>query len=306
MRQHTLFAAIVAAIVLLGLPARAQLLWRVSGNGLERPSYIMGTHHLALPSMLDSISGFADALAASGAVWGEVDCDSMASPQVMQRMAMAMMAPPDSALSHLLSADGYAVVERTFNKYFGPTGLSLKQLDALKPAAIATQMQVLRDAANMGNWDPSQQIDAEVQRRARAAGKAVHGLEDIDFQIGLLLGAPLTVQASDLLEMCKRDSAYAALSAEIGSAYERQDLDRLQRLIEDEELAGDSREAQRLIYDRNASWVSTLPAAMARGPVLVCVGAGHLPGAKGLIAMLRGKGFTVAPFAGAAKSDSGQ
>lgn len=306
MRQKSLLIAIFAAAALLWLPARAQLLWRVSGNGLERPSYIMGTHHLALPSMLDSISGFSDALAASSAVWGEVDCDSMASPQVLQRMAMAMTAPPDSALSRLLSADGYAVVERTFNKYFGATGLTLKQLDALKPTAIATQMQVLRDAANMGNWDPSQQIDAVVQHRARAAGKAVHGLESIDFQIGLLLGAPLTTQASDLLEMCKRDSVYAAVSAEICSAYERQDLDRLLQLMEDEECAGDSREAQRLIYDRNSRWAAMLPAAMAQGPVLVCVGAGHLPGAKGLIALLRGQGFTVAPFAGAANSATGQ
>lgn len=299
MRQKSLLTTIIiAALMLLGLPARAQLLWQVGGNGLERPSYIFGTHHLAPPSMLDTLGGFSTALAASGAVWGEVDCDSMASPQVMQRMAMMMTAPPDSALSRLLSAEGYAVVERAFSKYFGVTGITLKQLDALKPAAIATQMQVLRDAANMGNWSPSQQIDAEVQRRARAAGKAVHGLESIDFQLDLLLGAPLTTQASDLLEMCKRDSTYAAMSAEIGSAYMRQDLDRILQLVEDEECGGDRQEMQRLIYDRNARWASTLPAAMASGPVLVCVGAGHLPGAKGLIALLRGKGFTVTPLAG--------
>lgn len=41
----------------LALNANAQLLWKISGNGQEKPSYILGTHHLAPLSIKDSIAG---------------------------------------------------------------------------------------------------------------------------------------------------------------------------------------------------------------------------------------------------------
>lgn len=46
----------------LALGVRAQLLWKVSGNGLEKPSYIMGTHHLAPLSITDSIASLPQAM----------------------------------------------------------------------------------------------------------------------------------------------------------------------------------------------------------------------------------------------------
>ena len=43
--------------ICVALSANAQLLWKVSGNGLSSPSYIMGTHHLAPLSVKDGIAG---------------------------------------------------------------------------------------------------------------------------------------------------------------------------------------------------------------------------------------------------------
>lgn len=41
----------------LALNANAQLLWKISGNGQEKPSYILGTHHLHLSASKNSIAG---------------------------------------------------------------------------------------------------------------------------------------------------------------------------------------------------------------------------------------------------------
>ena len=46
----------------IALNANAQLLWKISGNGLEKPSYILGTHHLAPLSIKDSIAGLPEAV----------------------------------------------------------------------------------------------------------------------------------------------------------------------------------------------------------------------------------------------------
>lgn len=46
----------------LALNVNAQLLWKISGNGQEKPSYILGTHHLAPLSIKDSIAGLPQAI----------------------------------------------------------------------------------------------------------------------------------------------------------------------------------------------------------------------------------------------------
>ena len=59
-----IYCLLLALLCLCGT-TRAQLLWKVSGKGLEQPSYIMGTYHLAKVAFVDSVPGLRDALAAS-------------------------------------------------------------------------------------------------------------------------------------------------------------------------------------------------------------------------------------------------
>ena len=53
---------VLVMLLCITLGAQAQLLWKVSGNGLDRPSYVMGTHHLAPLSIKDSIAGMKQAM----------------------------------------------------------------------------------------------------------------------------------------------------------------------------------------------------------------------------------------------------
>ena len=53
----------------IALNANAQLLWKISGNGLEKPSYILGTHHLAPLSIKDSIAGLPQAVDCTSQVY---------------------------------------------------------------------------------------------------------------------------------------------------------------------------------------------------------------------------------------------
>ena len=65
--------------ICVAFSANAQLLWKVSGNGLTQPSYIIGTHHLAPFSIMDSIAGLQKAM------------NEMQSPATMEKMQKAMM-----------------------------------------------------------------------------------------------------------------------------------------------------------------------------------------------------------------------
>ena len=293
MKRLSVFLAVAG----LAMAAQAQLLWKVTGNGLNRPCYIMGTHHMAPSSMIDNIRGIDAAIDGCDIVVGEVEKDSLMSKEVQSRMAQAMIAPADSTLSSLLSPSEYSIVERVFNKYFGTLGVKLSQMNSLKPNAISTQMQAMQAIKYFPNFNANDLIDVAVQTRANDAGKPSAGLESIQEQIDLLFNGSLKEQAKGLVETCKQDEFFQTQSVALADAYMAQDLDKLLSVMTDATIGGESEEQmEALLYSRNRVWVEKLKKMMPERACLVCVGAGHLPGDQGLLQLLRNEGFTVVPM----------
>lgn len=284
-------------LLLVATAVHAQLLWKVTGNGLGRPSYILGTHHMAPSTMIDQIKGMNEAIAGCDIVVGEVEKDSLMSPEVQARMAQAMVAPLDSTLDKVLTPADYGIVEKVFNKYFGTLGMKLKQVNNLKPSAISTQMQAMQAIKYFPNFDANSLIDVMVQTRANEAGRPSVGLESVDEQINLLFNGSIANQAKGLVEACKQDEFFQVQSAALADAYLAQDLDKLLAVMTDATMGGDSEEEMEvLIYSRNRRWAEKLKVIMPERACLVCVGAGHLPGEQGLLQLLRNAGYTVEPM----------
>ena len=287
--------SLILAVLLLAVAAQAQLLWKVSGNGLGRPSYIFGTHHMAPATMIDQIKGMDEAISGCDIVVGVVEKDSLTSPEVQARMAQDMIAPLDSTLDILLTTEEYRVVEKVFDKYFGTMGVKLSQMKSLKPSAISTQMQAMQALKYFPNFDATNLIDVAVQQRANDAGRPSVGLESVQEQIDLLFNSSLTEQAKGLVESCKQDEFFQVQSAALVDAYMSQDLDKIQTVMTDATMGGSEEAMEALIYNRNRLWAAKLVEMMPERACLVCVGAGHLPGDQGLLQLLRERGFTVEP-----------
>lgn len=294
MKIRFLFAALALAF---SVSAWSQLLWRVEGNGLARPSYIVGTHHIAPVGVVDSIKGLRQAVADVDAVYGEIHMDSLLSVESQQRMMRAMIAPADSTLDKVLSPADYAVVDSVVGRYLGGMGIGLKHLVNLKPVGLSTQLQALQAKMYFPEFDPNAQLDHTLQKMGRDAGKAVGGLETVGEQIHVLFDTPLSSQAEALVEMCRYDKEYKQATKELCDAYMAQDLDRAYKLLVDPEMGAKptAEELDRLIYGRNRNWVRKLVKMMPVEPMLVAVGAGHLPGDEGLISLLRAEGYKVEP-----------
>ena len=81
----------ILVFISIALSANAQLLWKVSGKGLEKPSYIFGTYHLSPLSIKDSIAAMPQAMNETTQVYGEVVMSEMATPTFMQSMQQQMM-----------------------------------------------------------------------------------------------------------------------------------------------------------------------------------------------------------------------
>lgn len=276
--------------VLVAISCNAQLLWKVSGNGLSKPTYLMGTHHVAPVSLLDSIAGLEDAIANCDAIYGEVEKSEMQGMEAQQKIMAMAAAPADSTLKVVFSAEEFALVDGVVKKYTqGMAGL--EHFNQMKPALVSTQLAMMQAMMAFPGFDPSQQIDIYVQTRGAELGKPLCGFETVDFQLNLLMGASIKKQAEDLLEQAQKDDKCLEMAHKLADAYKTQNLDALLALMfEDED---DAEDLNRMIFDRNADWVKKLEVLMPEKSIFVCVGAGHLPGDKGVIELLRKAGYTV-------------
>lgn len=283
-------AVLVAVISFVG--AAAQVLWRVTADGTDgvrHTSYVLGTMHTAEPEMLDTLAGLAEALGRATVVYGEVDASDMElSPAAMA----CAIAPSDSTLQRLLSPAALDSVCRYVSSFGVDGAETVTVLGKLKPAMLDAFLEVRRSSASIGV-----PMDIALQHRATAMGKDVRALETAEQQMRMLMGTPVAEQLEALMESVRAPEAAQAVSDSLVAAYRRQDLEAIGRL-----LARGMREAyaERLLYARNRAWAAVLVPAMRHRSVLVAVGAGHLVGPEGLLAMLRSAGFDVMPVGGSA------
>ncbi len=285
----------ILSIMLLGYSsADAQLLWKISGNGLEKPSYIFGTHHMAPVSVLDSVPCFNEALASVDKVYGEMIMADATSPESQQMMMMAAMAPQDSTLTAILSPAAIDSLNTILAKYLGPQ-MTVAALNPMKPAMVSTLLAAAQTQAAFPQYNMAQQLDGEIQSRAAAIGKEVGGLETMADQCQALFGGSILAQANDLMQAVRNDDIAIDVVKRLASAYLAGDLQAMLDIMENPATGFNDEQADRMINKRNADWMRVLAGMLPTMSVLIAVGAGHLPGDKGLISLLRREGYTVEP-----------
>lgn len=285
----------IISVLLLGYSsAEAQLLWKISGNGLEKPSYIFGTHHMAPVSVLDSVPGFKEALASVDKVYGEMVMSDAMSPESQQMMMMAAIAPQDSTLTAVLSPAAIDSLNNILAKYLGPQ-MTAAALNPMKPAMVSTLLAAAQTQSAFPQYNAAQQLDGEIQSRAAAIGKEVGGLETMADQCQALFGGSILAQANDLMQAVRNDEIAIDVVKQLANAYLAGDLQAMLDIMENPATGFNDEQADRMLNRRNADWMRVLAGMLPAMSILIAVGAGHLPGDKGLISLLRREGYTVEP-----------
>ena len=284
---------ILAAAVLFGLQSlNAQILYKVEGNGLERPSYIFGTHHLAPLATVDSVEGTRQAFDMTDRVVGEID---MSKPQMEIAMAMQpyMIAPADSLLSSLVDPGKFETLDNEFSKWAPMKGMSLASLSGFKPMVVTAMVALGMVKQEMPDFREGEQLDTYFQTLGKENGKPIVPLETVEQQASILYcSTPIRIQMESLVDILENPEKALKISADMNDAYRRQDLVALSSIADSE----DNHEfSKRILDDRNADWLTKLPAIMKEAPSFIAVGALHLPGEKGILKGLRELGFTVTP-----------
>lgn len=286
-------ATLVAGALVAVLGANAQILWKVEGNNLDKPSYILGTHHTAPADMLSRINGFNEALDDVEAVYGEINMADMNAMEMQQKMMAHIMAPADSTLSKLFTPEQLDSVGALLSSYVGQP-VDMMQMDPMKPVMVTTQLVLLQSIKAFPGFNPAVQLDATVQNMGKAGGKKVDGLETLEFQMSVLYDTPLREQADDLMESVRNDSTSVAKAGRLAEAYTSGDLAKIDELMYDSDEMTPAK-LERLLLQRNRDWAEKLPAIMKEQPAMIVVGCGHLPGKEGVIELLRAQGYTLTP-----------
>ena len=297
--KKVLTTALVLALT--SMTASAQLLYKISGNGLEKPSYIIGTHHLANVGFVNQINGVTEALTETDQVYGELVWDTMTNIDSLKAVQNAMTRPAGKTIKDYLTPDEYKRLDAFMVAKMG-TGLSnpmvASKMGNLTPMALVTQFQLLLYMTkHMGEFDPSSTFDQYFQAQAKKNGLPCGGLETLQKQIDVLYkGKPMSRQVEELMCFIDNENFNSQMMEDLTSAFYAQNLETLKQVM-DRKLGGkcDStpEEEDMLINNRNADWVAKMPGIMTSKPTFFAVGAAHLPADKGVLQLLRNAGYTI-------------
>ena len=187
----------------------------------------------------------------------------------------------------MVSPATYALV----TKRVSDLGLPIEPLKRFKPWMLA--LTLVEMEWQKAGFDASLGLDRHFYDRARADGKTVQGLETVEYQMSLFDGMTMEEQDRMLAESLEDLDQERANVFELTDAWKAGDAAAVERIVLDD-LKDDPVMYQRLLVDRNRNWLPKLDALFARsGRAFVVVGAAHLVGPDGLLAMFRAKGYKV-------------
>jgi uncharacterized protein YbaP (TraB family) len=285
-RRLLLTLAALAGIHIQLHAAPTSFLWKATGPR-GGTAYLAGSLHLLSGEYYPLAPAFDTAFAESDLLVEELDMGEMAAPESQMMMLTRGMMPAGQMLESVVSKATFEAVRAKVTEL----GLPLQPLQLFKPWALALTLQGLE--WQKAGLDPELGLDKHFYDRAKKAGIAVQGLETLEFQISQFDGMPMPLQdrllASTLEEMATAKNELADLA----KAWKAGDAPAIEATAL-KELKAEPQMYQRLLVDRNRAWLVKIEPLFTRPrPAFVVVGAAHLVGGDGLLAMLRAKGYTV-------------
>lgn len=276
-------AAGLEPVALPSAPVAAQqgLLWRIDKPGIAS-SHVFGTMHSEHPDIATPPETVHEALAASSAVTLEMIMD----PRSLAQLSAGMLITEGPQLPELIGADLYRRTVAVMDSH----GVPEHALRVMRPWAVA--MSLLVPKSNTGFF-----LDRVLYLEALAKGKPVSGLETAAEQMEVFAGMSADDQVKLLEEALRQYPKLDETHERMRAAYVRRDLQALVELGEEQMAEGDPGLAayfnERVIVERNHRMVERMQADLKRGNAFIAVGALHLPGAEGILELLRRQGYRV-------------
>jgi len=259
-------------------------LWQVESK--EGTVYLAGSVHALKATLYPLPLPFEVAFERSDALVVEVNTASPGLANLQQKMLEYTLLPAGVTLGQVIAPETLAAL----NRYLTEQAIPPASLAMLKPVMVATQLSVMRLMA-LG-YLPDHGLEQHFIDRI--GDRAILELETIDQQLEVLTSPPMSLQEQLLKDtLAQLPDMNATLAALIG-AWLVGDDDELRRLFD--EQSGQSAAYQefmdRLLGERNKAMVERIKGFLERERTyFVLVGAAHLTGNDGIVALLEAQGY---------------
>lgn len=276
--------AVVTQAQIKAKPDAPSLLYQVSGKGLAKPSYIFGTFHAICPNDMVPFKSLDTYLARTEQLMMEIDMDDAAEMQLMTR---GIIISDGKTLKDFLTPEQFVKVDEMMKSLLGYSAEDLKMVKPLMLGVMAlTSPKAIGCTPTV--------YDLTLMQNAVAKKMPVVGLETVASQLKVIDSRPINKQATDLYEIARDPQKSINELKKLMAVYKLQDSDKLFETT-NSLMTSDKEFQTRLLAERNVAWIPKLEAAFKEKTTFVAVGAGHLGGKKGVIKLLRKKGYRVKP-----------
>lgn len=264
------------------------LLWEITGNGLEKPSYLFGTMHVSSKMVFHLSDSFYLAIKNADVVALETDMGTW----------------QDDFSRYDLNGFNYDYSRPDFNgpeDYFTINTLKIPSYEKLIELSLYSSPSMINSFLYRTNSDKAVDfeedtyLDMHIYQAAKKWGKKVCGVENFDRSMELMKEA--YADASKEKNKKERNNDYDGdfSYSKLEDAYRTGNLDLLDTInkVNSTSAAFD----EKFLYKRNEIQAGSIDSIIkTKQSLFVGVGAAHLPGQRGVIELLRRKGYTLRPI----------
>ncbi|QNM86964.1 TraB/GumN family protein [Polaribacter pectinis] len=282
MKKRLVFVLSLLLSFVINSQENNSLLWKISGNGLEKDSYLYGTMHVSQKIAFHLDDVFYESLLKSDFV--------------------ALESDPSFWLDNMFESNTLARTFGGLNSYgrnfytnsFKLDSPKLEQLMFFISREDMLMNGILYRTNNYSqNFQEDTYLDMFIYQTGKKYGKKIFSLEDLERSRILVQRAQVDAMKTKpdvwLQKKMKKENYFSLLS---NSYRDRniQFIDSLNKGMYKENYL------KNMLYIRNEEMANNIDSIARKGSLFSGIGAAHLAGEKGVISMLRKKGYTVTPY----------
>ncbi len=256
------------------------LLWEISGNGLENPSYLYGTMHAVCETNINEkvLKAFDE----TSQLYLEIDMDD---PNFQAAMMKGLMMKDGKTISSLITEDEAKILDTFLQEN---VGYNLKMINNFKPIMVSSlYIPKLLDC-------DMKAVDMELMQISQTQKEEVYGLETVEDQFNAFDKIPYAAQAEELMKSAKNNLVKDKEEMKkMLTVYKSENIEAMLAITKESDNKLMNNFEEDLLNKRNKNWIPVITKVVKEKPTFFGVGAAHLAGENGVIKLLRKQGFKV-------------
>ncbi len=284
------YIVLLALLALFLVPAKAQVLYEISGRSVKQKSYVLATNRLVNMQFLDTIPNVFKCFSKCKKVVTEF---AMQDYEAIAALRQAAVLPDSIKLSNFYSESEYEYIDNSLRINLG---MGLDKLCRMKPSYL-TEMFRTELMKQWLQYDEQHSMEAFFESVAAERDIPVVGLDNIGETMYMLFDRePFDWQCRELLKVIEYPENEVKQERAIRDMYRNGRLTEIAYQVEGPNNKTSISYSDYKVYcRRNKEWVKRLQPLLAQGGCFITLNAVYLGGDEGLLEQLRSAGYRVRP-----------